>query len=173
MALDTFISYSSKDKTAADAACAVLERAGVRCWIAPRDIRPGQEYGHAIIEAIDQCRVMVLIFSADANDSRQIHREIERAVSKGVPIIPLRIEEVVPTRSMEYFLGAIHWLDALTPPLEKHLQQLAEAVKALLQSTSQAQRHRSVTIAAKSAAKSHSRFNRGKLPCMRVEALPG
>jgi hypothetical protein len=133
MALDTFISYSSKDKTAADAACAVLERAGVRCWIAPRDIRPGQEYGHAIIEAIDQCRVMVLIFSADANDSRQIHREIERAVSKGIPIIPLRIEEVVPTRSMEYFLGAIHWLDALTPPLEKHLQQLAEAVKALLQ----------------------------------------
>src|SRR5262252_2384262 len=126
-------SYSSQDKTAADAACAVLERAGIRCWIAPRDIRPGQEYGHAIIEAIDQCRVMVLIFSANANDSRQIHREIERAVSKGVPIIPLRIEEVVPTRSMEYFLGAIHWLDALTPPLEKHLQQLVEAVKALLQ----------------------------------------
>jgi hypothetical protein len=76
---------------------------------------------------------MVLIFSANANDSRQTHREIERAVSKGVPIIPLRIEEVVPTKSMEYFLGAIHWLDALTPPLEKHLQQLAEAVKALLQ----------------------------------------
>jgi TIR domain len=133
MALDTFISYSSKDKTAADAACAVLERAGIRCWIAPRDIRPGQEYGQSIIEAIDQCRVMVLIFSANANDSRQTHREIERAVSKGVPIIPLRIEEVVPTKSMEYFLGAIHWLDALTPPLEKHLQQLAEAVKALLQ----------------------------------------
>jgi hypothetical protein len=133
MALDTFISYSSKDKTAADAACAVLERAGIRCWIAPRDIRPGQEYGHSIIEAIDQCRVMVLIFSANANDSRQIHREIERAVSKGVPIIPLRIEEVVPTKSMEYFLGAIHWLDALTPPFEKHLQQLAETVKAFLQ----------------------------------------
>jgi hypothetical protein len=111
----------------------VLERAGIRCWIAPRDIRPGQEYGQSIIEAIDRCRVMVLIFSANANDSRQTHREIERAVSKGVPIIPLRIEEVVPTKSMEYFLGAIHWLDALTPPLEKHLQQLAEAVKALLQ----------------------------------------
>src|SRR5215813_10136914 len=132
MAFDTFISYSSKDKTAADAACAVLERAGP-VLDRPDDMRPGQEYGHSIIEAIDQCRVMVLIFSADANDSRQIHREIERAVSKGVPIIPLRIEEVVPTKSMEYFLGAIHWLDALTPPLEKHLQQLAEAVKALLQ----------------------------------------
>jgi hypothetical protein len=112
MAFDTFISYSSKDKPAADAACAVLEQTGIRCWIAPRDIRPGGEYGGAIIEAIDQCRVMVLIFSSSANNSRQIHREIERAVSKGVPIIPVRIEEAVPTKSMEYFLGAIHWLDS-------------------------------------------------------------
>ena len=133
MAFDTFISYASKDKPAADATCAVLERAGIRCWIAPRDIKPGREYGAAIIEAIDQCRVMVLIFSSSANGSRQVHREIERAVSKGVPIIPLRIEEVTPTRSMEYFLGAIHWLDALTSPLENHLERLADAVKALLQ----------------------------------------
>jgi hypothetical protein len=53
----TFISYSSKDKPAADATCAVLESAGIRCWIAPRDIRPGTEYGAAIIDAIDRCRV--------------------------------------------------------------------------------------------------------------------
>lgn len=71
MAFDTFISYSSKDKTTADAVCAVLEQAGIRCWIAPRDIRPGGEYGGAIIEAIDQCRVMVLIFSSGANSSRK------------------------------------------------------------------------------------------------------
>ena len=135
MTFDAFISYSSKDKTAAVAACAVLEGAGVRCWIAPRDIRPGGEYGAAIIDAIDQCRVMILIFSSSANDSRQIHREIERAVTKGVPIVPVRIEEVVPTKSMEYFLGAIHWLDALTPPVEEHLQRLAETVKAILQAT--------------------------------------
>lgn len=132
MDFDAFISYSSQDKTAADAACAFLEGKGVRCWIAPRDIMAGGEYGAAIVEAIDRCRVMVLIFSASANNSGQIRREIERAVSKGVPIVPLRIEQVVPTKSMEYFLGAIHWLDALTPPLESHLQKLADTVKALL-----------------------------------------
>jgi len=60
MPFDAFVSYSNKDKTAADATCAVLEGAGVRCWIAPRDLTPGGEYGAAIIEAIDQCRVMVL-----------------------------------------------------------------------------------------------------------------
>jgi hypothetical protein len=133
MEFDAFISYSSRDKTAADATCAVLENAGVRCWIAPRDIRPGVEYGAAIIDAIERCRVMVLIFSSSANESRQIHREIERVVSKGIPIVPVRIEAVAPTKSMEYFLGAIHWLDALTPPLEGHLQKLAETVKAILQ----------------------------------------
>src|SRR5262249_17432353 len=133
MAFDAFISYSSKDKPAADAACAVLERAGVRCWIAPRDIRAGGEYGAAIIEAIDHCRVMVLIFSSSANASQQILREIERAVSKGVAVVPVRIEDVTATKSMAYFLGAIHWLDALAPPIENPLQQLAETVKAILQ----------------------------------------
>jgi TIR domain len=132
MDFDAFISYSSKDKVVANAACATLEAAGVRCWIAPRDIRPGHQYGAAIIDAIDHCRGMILIFSSNANNSQQIHREIERAVSKGVPIIPVRIEEIAPTQSMEYFLGAIHWLDALSPPLETHLQQLAETVKAVL-----------------------------------------
>jgi TIR domain len=133
MEFDAFISSSSRDKTAADATCAVLESVGIRCWIAPRDVRPGVEYGAAIIDAIERCRVMVLIFSSSANESRQVHREIERAVSRGIPIVPVRIEDVVPTKSMEYFLGAIHWLDALTPPLEGHLHKLAETVKAILQ----------------------------------------
>jgi hypothetical protein len=132
MDFDDFISHSVKDKPTADAACAVLERSGIRCWIAPRDIRAGGEYAAAIIDAIGRCRVMVLIFSSSSNDSVQIRREIERAVSKGVPIVPVRIEEVVPTKSMEYFLGSIHWLDALTPPIEQHLQRLAETVKAIL-----------------------------------------
>ena len=127
-----FISHSTRDKTAADAACAALEAAGIRCWIAPRDITPGAEWGEAIIEAINQCRVMVLIFSTNANESSQIRREVERAVSKGTPIIPLRIEDIAPARSLEYFIGNVHWLDAMTPPLEAHLRRLVESVKALL-----------------------------------------
>jgi hypothetical protein len=133
MAFDAFISYSSKDKTTADAACAALESAGVRRWMAPRDIRAGSEYAAGIIEGIDSCRIMVLIFSSNANASPQIHREIERGVSKGLTIIPFSIEEIAPTRAMEYYLGSIHWLDALTPPLAKPLGQLVEQVKVNLQ----------------------------------------
>jgi hypothetical protein len=95
-------------------------------------VLPGIPYGEAIIEAIESSRMMVLVFSARANNSPQVMREVERAVSKGIPIIPLRIEQVPPSKSLEYFISASHWLDALTPPLEKHLQSLAQTVHLLL-----------------------------------------
>src|SRR3989441_3271082 len=112
--------------------CATLEKHGVRCWVAPRDIDPGMEWGKAIIHALSNCRVMVLVFSASANDSPQIRREVERAVNKGVTIIPVRIEDVAPDESLEYFMSSVHWLDALTPPLEQHLEHLARTVGVLL-----------------------------------------
>jgi hypothetical protein len=132
MAHDVFISYSSKDKPTADAACAALESRGIRCWIAPRDVFPGEEYAASLVRALHECRVMVLVFSSGANRSPQVLREVERAVSRGVPILPLRIEDVPPSEAMEYYISSRHWLDALTQPLEQHLVRLAETVKVLL-----------------------------------------
>jgi ABC-type sugar transport system permease subunit len=132
MAHDVFISYSTIDKTTADAACATLENNGIRCWIAPRNIMPGAEWGAAIISAIDQCKVAVLIFSSHANASKQIFREVQRAIDRGIPVVPVRIEDVSPTEALAYFVGSVHWLDAITPPLERHLQKLADSVDALL-----------------------------------------
>jgi hypothetical protein len=133
MAHDVFISHSAKDKTTADAVCAMLESNGVRCWIAPRDVTPGMEWGQCIIEAIEQSRIMILVFTAHANESSQIRREIERAVNHGVAILPVRIEDVLPGKALEFFIGNVHWLDALTPPLENHLKNLAGTVKVLLE----------------------------------------
>jgi len=132
MAHDVFISYASGDKQVADAVCATLESHGIRSWIAPRDVLPGIHYGEAIIDAIHECRIMVLVFSSKANLSGHIPKEIERAVSQGVTVMPLRIEDVAPAKSLDYFIGSVHWLDALTPPLEAHLQRLAANVQTLL-----------------------------------------
>jgi len=130
---DVFISYPNQDKTTADAACAALENAGIRCWIAPRDIPIGHEWAGAIIDAIDHCRAMVLIFSTSANESKQIRREVQHAFDREIPVIPMRIENILPTKSLAYFMGSVHWLDAMTPPLEKHLQQLVKSVRAFVQ----------------------------------------
>jgi succinate dehydrogenase hydrophobic anchor subunit len=134
MRFDAFVSYPHQNKAAADAACAALETAGIRCWIAPRDVEPGAEWASAIVDAIDSCRVMVLVFSSHANDSKQIRREVQRAFDREVPVLPLRIENVAPEKSLAYFMGPVHWLDALTPPLEQHLQRLVVSARALVRS---------------------------------------
>jgi hypothetical protein len=132
MPFDVFISHASNDRLVANAVCARLESAGVRCWIAPRDIVAGTSYGEAIIDAIHSVKVMVLVFSSNANASGQVPKEVERAVSNGLAILPFRIEDVAPGKSLDYFIGSIHWLDAMTPPLEKHLDNLVETVRKLL-----------------------------------------
>ena len=128
-----FISYSSKDKAIGDAACARLEARGYGCWIAPRDIHPGREWGESIVSGIAACKVFVLIFSANANESPQVRREIERAVHHGLLIVPFRIEDIAPAGSLEYFMSVPHWLDALTPPLDQHLGELCDVVARLIE----------------------------------------
>ena len=132
MALKVFISHSSKDKPIADAICNHLESAGVRCWIAPRDIAFGADWTDGIMRGIASCRVFVLVFSENANDSEHVRREVAKAFSLGLAVIPFRTESVSPTRSLGYFLETVHWLDAITPPLQNHLGALTEQVKELL-----------------------------------------
>jgi hypothetical protein len=129
MAHDVFVSYSNKDKPVADAVVAGLEKSGIRCWVAPRDITPGRSWGDAIISAIEASRFMVIILSGNSNQSKQVIREVERAVANNVIIIPFRIENIDPTGAMAYFLSTEHWLDAITPPLERHIEKLQSTLQ--------------------------------------------
>lgn len=129
MAHDVFISHSNIDKAVAHAACAMFEQNGIRCWIAPRDVPGGSEWAEAIIDAIEKAKVMVLIFSTHSNESRQVRREIELAVSRGLTIMPLRLEKIEPTRSMAYYMAGVHWIDALSPPLDAHFKKMVEWIR--------------------------------------------
>jgi hypothetical protein len=137
MAHDVFISYSSKDKEAAKAVCAKLESEGIKCWIAPRDIPPSAKYAQSIMKGISSSRVMIFIFSSHAGSSEHIESEIDRAFNKNIPIIPLRLEDIPLSGSLEYYLSTAQWFDALTPPLDDHLERLPEAVRQLLETNTQ------------------------------------
>lgn len=134
MAHDVFISYSSKDKKAAEAVCDKLESDGIKCWIAPRDIPPSARYAQSIIGGINASRLMIFIFSSHANDSEHVESEIDRAYNKRIPIIPLRIEDLPLSGSLEYYLSTAQWFDALPPPLEEHLEKLPAVVRQLIES---------------------------------------
>src|SRR6266404_2114702 len=132
MAHDVFISHSTSNRPVANAACAALESIGIRCWIAPRDVLPGRSYSGEITRAIQQSRAFVLIFSEHSNNSEQVLREVQLAANSRLHIVQFRIDPVAPSDDLEYYLSGPHWLDAVTPPLEGHLDQLKSSMKALL-----------------------------------------
>ena len=132
MAHDVFISYSVKDKAVADAVCATLEAGGLRCWIAPRDVKPGGTWAQEIVRAIGGSRVLVLIFSSHSDNSEMVNRELDIATDCRLAIIPFRIEGITPSGETRFYLAGKHWLDAMTPPLEQHLETLTAALQPLL-----------------------------------------
>jgi hypothetical protein len=132
VARDVFISYSQPDQACAYELVERIEGVGFECWIAPRDIAPSADWAAEIIDAISGARIMILVFSAESNESSQVRREVERAVHKDLCILPFRIENVLPSKSLEYFLSAQHWMDAFPPPREPHYARLCAYLKAQL-----------------------------------------
>jgi hypothetical protein len=132
MAHDVFVSYSAVDKPIADAMCAILECENIRCWIAPRDVLPDASYGEAIVEAIKLSSVLILVFSANANTSRQVTTEVNLAIGHGIPIIPFRIEDVTLSTTMKFALRSLQWLDAQSEPMDVSLNRLAELTKSTI-----------------------------------------
>ncbi|HEY3273090.1 MAG TPA: toll/interleukin-1 receptor domain-containing protein [Methanocella sp.] len=132
MTHDVFICYVDEDKVTAEAVCALLERRKLRCWFAARDILPGTTRARAVIDAIDGSRALILVYSSHSNLSPQVLWEVKKAVRRGLPVIPYRIEDIAPSGELAAFLEAGHWLDALTPPVEDHLSRLADTVDKVL-----------------------------------------
>lgn len=120
-----FISYATQDRDKAFEICRLLEARGLKCWIAPRDVRAGREYADEIVSGIERAQALVLVLSGSANDSIFVRREVERAVSKKKPVFPIRIENVAPSPSLEFFVSATHWIDAWSGSLSDHVDLLA------------------------------------------------
>ena len=124
-----FISYASQDVAVADKLCAALEASGFPCWIAPRDVRAGESYAAAIVQAINDCKMLVLVLSKSASESSHVLREVERASSKKRPVLVVRMDTAGLPPDLEYFLSANQWLDASRGPLEQILPALIASVR--------------------------------------------
>ena len=129
---DVFIGHAHKDKSVADAICEKLESAGVRCWIAGRDISAGEDWTAATWNAIGSSRVMVLLLSENANSAPHIQREIAHAFYTRRIIIPLRLTNTLPRRDFLFYLGNVRWFDAFNAPAEQHLDGLAASINEMM-----------------------------------------
>ena len=129
---EVFICHSSADARIAREICDRLETGGVRCWIAPRDPVPGIPWGQQIVSAISAVRVVLLVFSAHANESPPVLNEVELAANRRKIILPVRIEDVAPSPNLEFYVRAIQWFDGVTRPLDDVLPELVADVQALV-----------------------------------------
>lgn len=128
---DLFISHASENKDIADKIVEKLEGLGYKCFIAPRDIRTGEEYAGEIVRGISNSAAVVLVFSKQSDQSGYVLREINSAVSRNKSIMPLRIEDFLPSEAMEFYLGPAHWLDAFPEIMNQHLEKIANMVETI------------------------------------------
>ena len=123
---DVFVSYSTKDTRLVDALVHHLESRKIRCWFAPRDIKPGREYADVIVDAIKSAKIILVAFSDAAQISRWVRSEVNCAISNGKVIIPVKISDVLPQGAMQLYLGDKHWIDIWPNPSSRLLQVVSE-----------------------------------------------
>lgn len=116
MKYDVFISYSSLDQKVVEGLCAHLESHKIRCFVAYRDIPRGVVWAKAIVNALDESRMMVVVFSDHFNNSDQVDREIELASEEKKPILTFRITDDAFKGAKKYYLKNLNWIDAFPDP---------------------------------------------------------
>jgi hypothetical protein len=126
-----FITYSSKDQKVARTICTALENRGLTCWISARNVKPGQNYQEQIVRAIRAARIMVLVFTTNANNSNEIKKELALASQNNLVVIPVRIEDVAPNEAFAYEFATRQWID-LFEDWEKSITELVELIAAIL-----------------------------------------
>ena len=132
MSAPIFISYSSKDQDMAETICRALEARGHQCWISCRDVSPGQNFQEAIVQALRSAQVMLLVFTANANNSDEIKKELVLAGRHRVTVVPIRVEDVAPNDAFAYELATRQWID-LFSDWEQEIERLAVRIGQILQ----------------------------------------
>ena len=129
---EVFISYASQDAAVANAVVGTLERSGIKCWVAPRDVPAGAPYADGIIRAINGSKALVLVLSKNAVSSPHVGKEVERASSKRRPIVVLRTDATPLTPALEYFLSESQWIESGAGGADAASAKLVEAVQRLI-----------------------------------------
>jgi TolB-like protein/Flp pilus assembly protein TadD len=162
---EVFISYASQDAAVANAVVGTLERSGIKCWIAPRDVPAGAPYADGIIRAINGSKALVLVLSKNAVSSPHVGKEVERASSKRRPIVVFRTDATPLTPSLEYFLSESQWIEAGAGAADAASAKLVETVQRLIAHPSSANPDRDadtdIPVAVPASAPANQRW---KLP---------
>lgn len=134
---DIFICFSSKDEAIAHKVVQFLEARNLKCWIALRDVLAGQNYQESIVQALENARGIVFLFSESSSQSAEIRKELSLGGRFKMPVFPLRLSPITPTGALSYELATRQWVD-LFPNATRALGKLAETIEEALNGSAKA-----------------------------------
>jgi predicted ATPase/transcriptional regulator with XRE-family HTH domain len=129
---EVFICHSSSDSQIALEICRHLEDYGISCWIAPRDPLPGVPFAAQLINAIESAGIVLLVLSSNSKGARAVLNEVELASNRGKVILPVRIEDVSPSSSLEFYIRSINWFDLTRRTLDEAATDLIKDLERVL-----------------------------------------
>ncbi len=106
--MDVFVSYSSKDISIVKKFCERLRDEKISYWVAHENATIGVQYATSIVNAIHDGDVFLIFLSSTSNISVHVVNEVNSAIMRNKPIIPIMIGEVALSPSMEYYLSSNH-----------------------------------------------------------------
>jgi hypothetical protein len=164
-----FISYSSVDHDVAETICDALEARGHPCWIACRNVGPGENFQESIVKAIRSAKVMLLIFTSNANNSDEIKKELVLAGRHHVTVVPVRVEDVVPNDAFAYEFATRQWID-LFKDWEREIDRLGSQIEIIVATPKPGERA-GATDRAKAVFRPRSAQKTSRLPLLVMSAL--
>jgi hypothetical protein len=164
-----FICFSSSDERTAQAVIRFLENRGHNCWISSRDVRPGRNYQESIVEAIQNAKLMIFLFSESSNKSAEVKKELSLASGFDVPVIPLRLSTTKPNGALLYELATRQWIDGFADfdaALERMVAAVDESLRPAVKAQDTAASERSVQLEPSELPRSPRSAERARAPIM-------
>lgn len=131
-----FISYHHSRLAVAKKIVKQLEKDGIKCWCAPRDVVG--PYASCIVKAIKVAQFFVLLLDGKSSHSHHVLDEIEIAYKcliqddDACVIMPIRLDKEELSDDMQYYINRIHQIDASNHNLDKAIESLKNNIKAIM-----------------------------------------
>ena len=105
-----FVSYSHDDSSRVNELVDALQHAGLGIWLDREQNAHGRRFAGPIVEAIRGAKACAFMCSSTAYASDHVVRELYLADKYDKPMIPVRLENALPTADFEYFFSGLDFV---------------------------------------------------------------
>ena len=128
MNAEVFVSYSSLDRDRVMPVVESLRGNGISVWVDEGNIHAADLWSEQIVQAIADCRVMVVMLSQNSTDSHNVVKEVMLASEQKKALLPVYLEPADIPAKLQYQLAGIQHLELYGENEQQVLEDLANGL---------------------------------------------